>query len=261
MIIYYINPYAKMNGPFTVVDKDQNHLLCMGDFCVRLKNNCAELLYINRKVTKSLHWEHLIVIEEFRVDVQLMPKANCILYSVDNIKQRCGNIDVLKYLMNISRRSVVKDFFHDAINILTYNSDKLNGNVYYKLISNVLEKGQSDRVSDLANMPFYNFLSPVAQKYLNEILPSSENLKSAFKCVKEKYKDDFISAMNSFRKQYPNKTIYDVSEGNVCHIGNVKEQFEFIYKELANRGYLQIRDNVWQDDEGRKYSIEIREFN
>lgn len=260
MIIYYINPYAKMNGPFTVVDKDHNHLLCMGDFCVRLKNNYAELLYINKTVTKSLYWEHLIVIEAFQVDVLVMPKANCILYSVDNIKQRCGNVDVLKYLMNLSHKSVVKDFFDDAINILTYNSDKLNGNIYYNLINYVLqERGQSDRILDLENIPFYNFLSPLAQKYFNEILPPSGDLKLVFKRVKEKYKDDFIDAINRFRMQYPDKTIYDIVDHN--HVPSIKEQFGFIYKELDNKGYIQISDNIWQDNNGFKFIIDIKKLN
>lgn len=261
MIIYYINPCAKMNGPFTVVDKDHNHLLCMGDFCVRLKNNYAELLYINRTVTKSLHWEHLIVIEAFQVDVQLMPKANCILYSVDNIRQRCGNVDVLKYLMNLSHQSIVKDFFHDAINILTYNSDKLDGNIYYNLIGYVLlERGHSDRVSDLGNIPFYNFLSPLAQKYFNEIWPYSEDLKLVFKCVKEKYKDDFIDAMNRFRRQYPDRTIYDIDDKYKDSVLNIKVQFDFIYTELINRGYTLVRDNIWQDVHGSQFVIDIQKI-
>lgn len=168
---------------------------------------------------------------------------------------------MLKYLMNLSHQSIVKDFFHDAINILTYNSDKLDGNIYYNLIGYVLlERGHSDRVSDLGNIPFYNFLSPLARKYFNEIWPYSEDLKLVFKRVKEKYKDDFIDAMNRFRRQYPDRTIYDIDDKYKDSVPNIKVQFDFIYTELINRGYTLVRDNIWQDIHGFQFVIDIQKI-
>lgn len=260
MVIYYINPCSRVNGPFAIADKNQNHFLCRGDFCIRIKDNNAELLYINKEVTKSLYWEHLVLIDKFQVDIQSMPKANCVLYSVDNIKQRSGNVDVLKYLMNLSHQSVVRNFFYDTINILTYNSDKLDGNIYCELISTILSERKLDEVLALENIPFYDFLSPLAQKFFNEVLPVAKDLRSVFKLVKEKYKDDFIEAINRFRIQYPDRTIYDLNNEHKDSIQNIKVQFDFIYAELINRGYTQVQENIWQDAQGSKFIIDIKKI-
>lgn len=213
MNIYLVNRYSKLKGPYDIIDSNREHIIKVGDICLRDYVEGLAFLVV-QSTDNSWNACKRIGVGKNQIVTDL---GNTLLFSFDGIHQRKGNIDLLKQLLSSYKEKVIYDFFINAIEILEYKRDFWDVSLFQRffaisqeLISPIADKDQS---AGLENHDY----PTVFAKYLNadllELLIASINegksIKEAYELLRDKDAASFRAAMMRFLVENPYGSIFE----------------------------------------------------
>lgn len=213
MIIYFVNRCSKIKGPFDITDSYRQHIIKVGDICLRDTTGGIAFYVIYNSCNS---WDSCKVVGIGEND-GLSDIGNTLLFSFDGLSRRKGDIALIKLLRMSFREKVIDDFFCNAIDILKYKKDFWEGSLFPRFFasSQVLvdrnEKKKSDISNEMNRYPsvFAKYLSKDLQDLLTTSLNEGNELKEAYLTLREKYPEMFRKALMQFLTDNPNGTIYD----------------------------------------------------
>ena len=250
MIIYYINNNSRLNGPYDIRNSLNERHLKMGDFCIIDRSNYVDIIYIDKTPTQSLGWTDFHLLEHLEINTAKLPTGNYILFKLDGINKRTGDINGLILFNEIFKQDSVKLILTNAIDILSFKSDKIEASLLYKMLSQD-EKPANKEVNSFTCMPFYNLLSLESQEYFIKTYKDNNSYRESFRAINELYNNDFTNALNQFKQRYPDKSIYFINDEINTNIG-----VELIKEALQEKGFVEIDNNIWKHN-NKKYKIDV----
>ena len=201
--------------------------------------------------------------------------------SVRGFFQDC--VDIAKYKEDRFKSSFISEFFHHSMGKLEvyvhpkpYKEVKRDADATVvkeddcSVTEEVSEKEKDVKVSKTHEIKahptafyFYDFLNQTAQEEWIKLYHENMSARNIFYELRAKHKTIFGQALKAFNKEYPDLNVYSL---NPC---SVKKQpsptsscqtseFDFLFEELANRGFTQISDEIWEDKDHKRYQISIQ---
>ena len=128
MNIYFVNKNSKQKGPYDITDQHRQKIITIGDVILRDTAEGIKFLFV---VSDINAWEGCKCAATIKSNVGL--SANNLLFSFDGIRRRKGNIEVLEKLQSISDSLALKDFFENAVSILSYQHDWWDVEVFQRM--------------------------------------------------------------------------------------------------------------------------------
>ena len=249
MIIYLVNRYARLKGPFDIIDSNREHIIKVGDICLR---DTIEGVAFYVVCSSNNTWNACKLVG-IGNNESLPELGNTLLFSFDAIHKRKGNISLLKLVSSCFREKVIIDFICNAIDILEYKRDYWDLSLFQKLFDNKQELITTNEISkSRVTSSSVSFPSHFAQ-YLNEDLLSllsttikeGKSIKDAYFIIREKYPEQFRKALVKFLMENPSGTIYD------------KSPITYISEETEEKA---PRDSDSPSVEDSKQDVEIDEY-
>ncbi|MBR0323038.1 MAG: hypothetical protein IIX06_00935 [Bacteroidales bacterium] len=214
MNIYFVNKKSKTKGPFDITDAHQNHIIKIGDVCIRDTDNGMFFLFVTSNTNR---WESCKYISKI-IHHETRLTGNTLLFSFDGINKRTGNIEYLRWMSNIYTSDLIRKFFTNAIDILTYKCDYWNIELFVKIHSITPltpYKENKHRITEksiTSNHPTPLFLSYLDSEIISIFHSMTEkglSLRNTYEFIRNKYPKEFQTAMKSFLEENPKSTIYD----------------------------------------------------
>lgn len=213
MNIYFVNKHSKIKGPFDIKDAYQNQIIKIGDVCIHDTN---EGLYFLLVVNNTNKWAaHRCISKAEYNEIELV--GNTLLFSFDGIHKRTGKIEYLKWMSNVFTLDLIRDFFFNAIEILTYKCDFWDIEVFarfYSLTSILThaERGQSTTErAKMQSLPlFYIYFNDNIKNFFRVLHEEGMSIKKVYEHIRKKYPSEFRQAMKRFIEENPQATIYDL---------------------------------------------------
>ena len=209
MNIYFVNKLSRLAGPFDITDAYRNKIIRVGDVCIREEMNGTSFLLVTSEINKWSACKTMDFVEDF-----LGLNGNTLLFSFDGIRKRFGNIDAISKLSCIFKKTPVLDFFADALNILKYNIDLWDINVFIKIhelspFQSLIEEGKTDyNISDSVTI-FERYLSEEARELFDSMYAQGNNLGYIYREIRKQMPEKFREAMRLFLNENPQLSIYD----------------------------------------------------
>lgn len=213
MNIYFVNKNSKQKGPYDITDQHRQKIITIGDVILRDTTEGIKFLFV---VSDINTWEGCKCAATIKGNVGL--SANNLLFSFDGIRRRKGNIEVLEKLQSISDSLALKDFFENAVSILSYQYDWWDVEVFQRVygLTSMLDSksvntfGSSQQC--LNEFLFESYLNDDALLLFHSLLENNHSLKEIYTKIRAEYPISFRQALKSFLNDHPNSTIYDKSE-------------------------------------------------
>lgn len=212
MNIYFVNRYSKLKGPFDIIDSNREHIIKVGDVCLRDTTGGIEFLFIT---TQNNSWNACKCVGLGRNDV-FASKGNSLLLSFDGIHGRKGDLTFLTQLTSCFSEIVINDFIENAIDILEYKRDSWDGGIFPRFFAENIELVVKKELPP-SSTPKSESYPSVFSKYLNDSLldllktyiNEGLSLKDAYMFIREKDSEAFRKALLKFLEENPNGTIFD----------------------------------------------------
>lgn len=213
MNIYFVNRYSKLKGPFDIIDSNRQHLIKVGDICLR---DTIEGVAFYVVFNSNNMWNACKLVGVGRNET-LPDIGNTLLFSFDGLSRRRGDITLIKLLTLCFREKVIDNFFRNAVDILEYKKDFWDGSLFPQFFSASQElvdrdKQKNSDVSTEANhypSVFAQYLSKELLELLIASLNEGNELKEAYQILREKHPEMFRKALMQFLTENPNGTIFD----------------------------------------------------
>ena len=213
MNIYFVDRYSKLKGPFDIIDSNRQHLIKVGDICLR---DTIEGVAFYVVFNSNNMWNACKLVGVGRNET-LPDIGNTLLFSFDGLSRRRGDITLIKLLTLCFREKVIDDFFRNAVDILEYKKDFWDGSLFPQFFSSSQElvdrdKQKNSDVSTEANhypSVFAQYLSKELLELLIASLNEGNELKEAYQILREKHPEMFRKALMQFLTENPNGTIFD----------------------------------------------------
>ena len=213
MNIYLVNRYSKFKGPFDIIGFNREHIIRVGDICLRdYVEGVAFLVVCSSKNS----WNACKRVGIGNNEV-LNGQGNTLLFSFDGLHKRKGNVFLIKQLSDCFREKVIVDFFTNAIDILEYKKDLWDVSLFSRFFASsqdLITRPETIKSSVIPNSRRY---PSVFAKYLDdellELLTASLNegngLKEAYMILRDKDPMLFRAALMKFLAENPKRTIFD----------------------------------------------------
>jgi len=215
MIIYFVNKDSKIKGPFDILDANRNRIIRVGDFCIQETSSHILLLLVVSEINK---WNACKQISSVS-GAQISLDSNTLLFSFDGISKRLGKKNELKEFQNVFKEEPMNSFFINAIDILEYKEDWWDIGLFQKMITlNPIEITLVKNDIDDSSESQYNghpcfiqyFPHTLKERYVF-LKSQNSSLKEIYNQIKTEYPKEFRSALVTFVKNNPQKTIYDLT--------------------------------------------------
>lgn len=211
MNIYFINKHSKLKGPFDIVDSNNKYVLRIGDVCVRETNNDISFLFVVSTVNK---WKACKCLEQIISNIEI--EGNSLLFCFDGLSKRQGNVTLLNLLSNKFTKPLLRDFFCNAIDILTYKKDMWNISIIANIYSitpvtttvPIVVDNKSQKESNYCL--FESYLIGGAHDLFITLFSQHLGMRDIFKQIKKEYPQEFRQSLKKFLTDNPNSTIYDM---------------------------------------------------
>lgn len=209
MIIYFVNKYSNIKGPFGIIDAHHNRIIKEGDVCVKEEENILSLMLV---VSSQNRWSACKCIG--KTEGQLGLKGNVLVFSFDGLRKREGRLDVLNKLCMLFEDNLLKSFFLNAVDILSYKNDMWNASVISCLLEcscaeTNMAKDTSIEYGPSNQQKFLAYLSDQSRILFFEMQSSGKSLREIYQIIRTNYSDDFRTSLKKFLSDHPNSTIYD----------------------------------------------------
>lgn len=243
MNIYFVNRYSKLKGPFDIIDSNRQHIIKVGDICLRdTFDGIAFYVIYNSSNT----WNACKLVG-LGTNETLSEVGNTLLFSFDGLSRRKGNIALIKLLAQCFRERVIDDFFNNAIDILEYKKDFWEGSLFPQFFAssqelvNRDEQKKSDIIIETKYYPtvFTQYLTKELQELLLNSLNEGNELKEAYLILREKHPELFRKALLQFLTDNPSGSIYD----------KPADEFVPIVKEVETPKKISRNDRIFEPDE------------
>ena len=213
MNIYYVNRYSKYKGPFDIIDSNREHIIKVGDICLRDYIEGVAFLVVN---SSDNSWNACKQVGIGNHD-SLVDQGNTLLFSFDGLHRRKGNAALLKQLIDCYREKVIVDFFSNAIEILAYKKDFWDVSLFQRFFANsqeLIPRNEQPKPSIVQNSRVYpsefaKYLDKELFGLLMAGLNTGNGLKAMYKFLREKEPVLFRAALMKFLSENPTGTIYD----------------------------------------------------
>ena len=213
MNIYYVNRYSKYKGPFDIIDSNREHIIKVGDICLRDYVEGVAFLVVSGSGNS---WNACKQVGIGNHDI-LSGQGNTLLFSFDGLHRRKGDVELIKQLIDCYREKVIVDFFSNAIEILEYKKDFWDVSLFQRFFDTSQELIALNEVKKPSVTQNTRKYPSVFAKYLEEellgLLIASLNegngLKEAYMILREKEPVLFRAALIKFLSENPTGTIYD----------------------------------------------------
>ena len=213
MNIYLVNRYSKFKGPFDIIDSNREHIIKVGDICLRdYVKGVAFLVVCSSENT----WNACkrVGIGDNSV---LNGQGNTLLFSFDGLHRRKGNAALIKQLIDCYREKVIVDFFSNAIQILEYKKDFWDVSLFQKFFATsqeLIPRSEPTKPSVVQNNRLYpsEFAKYLDKELLGMLvagLNTGNGLKAMYEFLREKEPLLFRTALMKFLAENPTGTIYD----------------------------------------------------
>lgn len=214
MNIYYVNRYSKLKGPFDIIDSNRQHIIKVGDICLRDTFDGVAFYVV---YNSSNAWNSCKLVG-FGANGSLTDIGNTLLFSFDGLSRRKGDIALIKQLVLCFREKVIYDFFRNAVDILEYKKDFWDASLYPQFFASSQELIEQNEVVNSDETTDKNHYPSVFAKYLNnellELLLLNLNkgcdLKDAYIILREKHPEMFRKALKQFLTENPSGSIFDI---------------------------------------------------
>ncbi len=213
MNIYFVNRYSKLKGPFDIIDSNRQHIIKVGDICLRdtLEGVAFYVVYNSTNT-----WNACKMVGVGRNDT-LSETGNTLLFSFDGLSRRKGDIKLIELLALCFREKVIDDFLKNAVDILEYRKDFWDGSLFPQFFASSQEFVIRDEQKKADESTETNYYPTVFAQYLSkellELLTTSLNegneLKEAYLVLREKHPEMFRKALMQFLTENPSSSIYD----------------------------------------------------
>ena len=213
MTVYFVNRYAKLKGPFDITDPNREHIIKVGDICLRDTTGGVEFLFV---ITESNSWNACKCIG-LGDNAELISKGNSLLLSFDGIHGRKGNLSFLYQLTSCFGERVINDFLENAIDILEYKRDSWDGSLFPRFFADNHEivnvkkelKPSVQPKSESYPSDFCRYLDDRLLDSLKNYIEEGVSLKDAYMLIREDDPKSFRKALMKFLIENPNGTIFD----------------------------------------------------
>lgn len=213
MNIYFVNRYSKLKGPFDIIDSNRQHIIKVGDICLRDTVDGVSFYVVYNSTNM---WNACKMVGIGRNDT-LSETGNTLLFSFDGLSRRNGDIKLIEQLALCFREKVIDDFFKNAVDILEYRKDFWDGSLFPQFFASSQEfvirdeQKKSDECTETNYYPtvFAQYLSKELLELLTTSLNEGNELKKAYLVLREKYPEMFRKALLQFLTENPSSSIYD----------------------------------------------------
>ena len=213
MNIYFVNRYSKLKGPFDIIDSNRQHIIKVGDICLRDTIE-GVVFYV---VYSSTNMWNACKLVGVGINDTLSEIGNTLLFSFDGLSRRKGDIKLIEQLTLCFREKVIDDFFRNAVDILEYKKDFWDGTLFPQFFASSQEYVHRDEKKKPDVSTETNYYPTVFSQYLSkellELLTTSLNkgneLKEAYLILREKHPEMFRNALMKFLTENPSSSIYD----------------------------------------------------
>lgn len=210
MVIYFVNKYSRIKGPYDILDSKRNRIIGIGDICIREQRDVFVVLLV---VSDVNNWNSCALLG--RAESNLGLTGNKMLFSYNGTSQRQGCKECLEQLSCSFENTFLQGFFKNTLEILQYKCDFWEALVLEKIYTFAKKEsleGIKSNVEDSKNSkrPMYSkFLSGDAAGLFDLLYSQSANLKYIYREIKNKYPQEFRRAITAFLEENPDKTIFD----------------------------------------------------
>lgn len=213
MNIYYVNKYSKLKGPFDIIDSNRQHIIKVGDICLRDTIDGVAFYVV---YNSSNSWNSCKLVGNGANDT-LSDIGNTLLFSFDGLSKRKGDIALIKQIRMCFREKVIDDFFCNALDILEYKKDFWEGSLFPQFFASSQELVDRDEQNNLDESTDTNHYPSIFAKYLNNelqellinCLNEGNELKEAYQILRNKHPEMFRKALMKFLTENPSGTIFD----------------------------------------------------
>lgn len=216
----------------------EKHTFRVGDVIVLRDSGAFNLALVEKEKSRS------VCSVPFTLPIPVSPKN--VIFSFDYLKGRFGDVQALMFLSSVFQRSYIKNFFEDALHILTYKEDSFEATVLSKLysartvselsvkIENDISEGENDSNDVTGKQKFVPVIKPSEQAqeakdsqkeddhgyfqyYLygrlkqayEDLLKLDRGKEYIFRTIRQKFPEDFTTSFKAFKKDHPERNIYD----------------------------------------------------
>ena len=213
MNVYFVSRYSKIKGPFDIIDSHRQHIIKVGDVCLRDTIDGVAFYVV---YNSSNSWDSCKVVG-FGENDTLSDIGNTLLFSFDGLSRRKGDIALIKQIRMCFREKVIDEFFCNAVEILDYKKDFWEGSLFPQFFAPSQEFVDRDKQKKLEVSIETNHYPSIFAQYLSkellELLIASLNdgneLKDAYQILREKHPGMFRKALIQFLTENPGGTIFD----------------------------------------------------
>jgi len=186
-----------------------------------------------------------------------------IVFQFDNIFERGGNVGMINYFITTFHSEPISSLLIESVNILNNNIDTFSAKCLFDVYKTNDYRFDNERTEEYVFLKFFS--EKLKAQYIS-LLKEGLSIKEIYKQLKSTNAVDFSESMKSFKKEFPNNTIYDVVFNEACHIiveNKSKNNFyrcvgfKKVYKVLEDNKLIQISDTDWTDGNGQIYFIDI----
>jgi len=107
MNIYFVNRYSKLKGPFDIIDSNREHIIKVGDICLRDTVSGVSFLLV-RNTDNS--WNACTQVGIANSD-SFINIGNSLLFSFGGTSRRRGNLALLKRLCGYFQEKSIIELF------------------------------------------------------------------------------------------------------------------------------------------------------
>lgn len=216
MNIYLVNRYSKLKGPFDIIDSNRQHIIKVGDICLRDTEGGVDFLVV---YNSNNIWSSCKLVGTGNNEI-LSEIGNTLLFSFDGLNRRKGIIPLIKQLVLCYREKVIIDFLNNAIDILEYRKDFWDGYLFPQFFADSQELIEIDKETVSKKQPnsihypsvFAEYLSSELLDLLNAKLSEGLGLKESYLVLREKNPKQFRTSLMKFLAENPNGSIYDLEQ-------------------------------------------------
>ena len=213
MNIYFVNKQSKLKGPFDIKNARQIQTLRIGDVCIRdTEDGLLFLLVVNN----TNRWNSCKCIDKAKY-TETKLTGNTLLFSFNGIEKRVGNIGVLEWLSKIYTSEIIRNFFFNAIDILTYKCDYWDIELFVRIHS-ITPISMEGMISEHKKSPtmihhsyplFYSYLKEELKSVFCSMFEDGASLREIYEHLRSKYSAEFSKSIKDFLEDNPQSTIYE----------------------------------------------------
>ncbi|MDO4985733.1 MAG: sigma-70 family RNA polymerase sigma factor [Prevotella sp.] len=218
MTIYFVNRNSNLKGPFDIIDANRQHIIKVGDICLRDTTKGVEFLVV---YTPNNSWSACKCVGVGKSD-QFKNDGNTLVFTFDGIHKRKGDALFMSLLVQCFREKVIVEFFLNAVEILQYRSDCWDGSLFPQFFadSQVYVTPRSKNPIHTSNesgkypTDFSKYLDNRLLESLLDSLKRGDSIKKAYVVLRALHPQLFRKALMRFLVENPNGTIFDKTPDN-----------------------------------------------